>query len=60
MPPDVLRFRQIHLDFHTSPDISGLGTKFNRKKWQETLKRATVNSVILLTVLRTLETATIR
>ncbi len=40
-----LRFRQIHLDFHTSPAIGGIGTQFNKKKYQETLKRAAVNSV---------------
>lgn len=40
-----LRFRQVHLDFHTSPFIDGIGTRFDRKKYQETLKRAAVNSV---------------
>ncbi len=40
-----LRFRQIHLDFHTSPFIDGIGSKFDKKKYQETLKRAAVNSV---------------
>lgn len=40
-----LRFRQIHLDFHTSGAISGIGSRFNKKRYQETLKRAEVNSV---------------
>lgn len=40
-----LRFRQIHLDFHTSEAISGLGERFNKKAYQETLKRAEVDSV---------------
>lgn len=40
-----LRFRQIHLDFHTSEAIDGVGSRFNKKKYQETLKRAEVNSV---------------
>ncbi len=40
-----LRFRQVHLDFHTSPDISGIGEKFNRKAWQEQLKRAHIDSI---------------
>ena len=40
-----LRFRQVHLDFHTSPDISGIGERFDRRKWQEQLKRAHVNSI---------------
>jgi hypothetical protein len=40
-------FRQIHLDFHTSPAISGIGSDWNKKQWQATLKRAAVNSVTL-------------
>lgn len=40
-----LRFRQIHLDFHTSPHIHGIGGKFDRKAWQETLKAAAVDSI---------------
>ncbi len=35
-----LRFRQIHLDFHTSPHISGIGKEFEKKHWQETLTAA--------------------
>ena len=42
-----LRFRQVHLDFHTSPAIPGIGADFDKKKWQETLKRAHVNSITL-------------
>lgn len=42
-----LRFRQIHLDFHTSPHISGIGKDFEKKQWQETLKEAAVNSITL-------------
>ncbi len=40
-----LRFRQIHLDFHTSPKIPGIGAKFDRKEWQRTLKEGHVDSV---------------
>lgn len=40
-----LRFRQIHLDFHTSPHIPAIGAAFDKKHWQETLKRAAVNSI---------------
>ncbi len=40
-----LRFRQIHLDFHTSPHIPGIGEKFEKKQWQETLRKAHVNSI---------------
>ena len=39
-----LRFRQVHLDFHTSPDIGGIGEAFDRKAWQETLKAAHVTA----------------
>ncbi len=40
-----LRFRQIHLDFHTSPDISGIGEKFDRKQWQDALRLGHVDSI---------------
>ncbi len=40
-----MRFRQIHLDFHTSPDINGIGSAFERKEWQQTLQAAAVNSI---------------
>ena len=36
-----LRFRQVHLDFHTSPSITGIGEKFDKNA----LKRARVNSI---------------
>lgn len=42
-----LRFRQIHLDFHTSPHIPGIGAKFDKKRWQETLQEAAVDSITL-------------
>jgi len=40
-----LRFRQIHLDFHTSPAIPGIGEAFDKQAWQNTLKTGHVNSV---------------
>jgi len=40
-----LRFRQVHLDFHTSPDIPGIGEKFDKENWQQTLKDARVDSI---------------
>ncbi|MBT3381411.1 MAG: hypothetical protein HN742_36645 [Lentisphaerae bacterium] len=40
-----LRFRQIHLDFHTSEQIEGIGERFDKAHWQATLKKANVNSV---------------
>lgn len=42
-----LRYRQIHLDFHTSPHIAGIGGKFDRRRWQETLQAAAVDSITL-------------
>ena len=45
--PHQLRFRQIHLDFHTSPHIPAIGEKFDGKRWQETLKAAAVDSITL-------------
>jgi hypothetical protein len=42
-----LRYRQIHLDFHTSPHIPLIGGKFDKRQWQETLKAAAVDSITL-------------
>jgi hypothetical protein len=40
-----LRFRQVHLDFHTSGLIPGIGTSFNKRQFQEALKVGHVNSI---------------
>lgn len=40
-----LRFRQVHLDFHTSPDIPGIGAAFDPDEFAATLEKARVNSV---------------
>jgi hypothetical protein len=42
-----LPFRQIHLDFHTSPHITGIGSKWDKAAWQKTLQEACVDSVTL-------------
>ena len=42
-----LRYRQVHLDFHTSPQIPGIGASFDRTRWQETLKAGHVDSITL-------------
>jgi len=42
-----LRYRQIHLDFHTSPHIPGIGEKFDKRQWQDMLKAAAVDSITL-------------
>ena len=44
---DKLGYRHIHLDFHTSPLIPGIGEKFDKKEFQEALKRAHVDSITL-------------
>ncbi|MEE8578031.1 MAG: alpha-amylase family protein, partial [candidate division Zixibacteria bacterium] len=40
-----LRFRQVHLDFHTSPVIEKIGASFDRQQWQNALKVGHVNSI---------------
>ncbi len=40
-----LRFRQVHLDFHTSPVIPDIGVRFDKQQWQASLKRGHVNSI---------------
>ena len=37
--------RQVHLDFHTSGDIPGIGEKFDPKQFQEALKAGHINSI---------------
>ncbi len=40
-----LPFRQIHMDFHTSPQIPDVGADFDADRYADTLKDAHVNSV---------------
>jgi hypothetical protein len=40
-----LRFRQVHLDFHTSPDIPAIGAVFDKEQFQDALKRGHVDSI---------------
>jgi hypothetical protein len=37
--------RQVHLDFHTSEHIPGIGARFSKEQWQLALKLGRVNSV---------------
>ena len=37
--------RQVHLDFHTSEFIPGIGEKFDKKQFQETLKTGRLNQI---------------
>jgi hypothetical protein len=43
-----LPYRQIHLDFHTSPHIPGVGSRFNSAEFVQTLKKNHVNSINLV------------
>ena len=40
-----LRFRQVHLDFHTSEAIKGIGEYFDAEEFASTLEKARVNSI---------------
>ena len=40
-----MRYRQIHLDFHTSERIPGIGARFDAKKFAKTFADANVDSV---------------
>ncbi len=42
-----MSFRQIHLDFHTSEKIKGIGEKFNKEEFQQALKDGHVSSINL-------------
>ncbi len=45
MSQPELRFRQIHMDFHTSELIEGIGADFDPEEYADTLARAHVDSV---------------
>lgn len=40
-----LRFRQVHLDFHTSEYIDSVGEAFKAEEFVDTLKKAEINSI---------------
>jgi hypothetical protein len=40
-----LRYRQVHLDFHTSPQIPRIGVRFDKAAWQKTLAAGHVDSI---------------
>jgi len=42
-----MNFRQVHLDFHTSELIDGIGAEFSKENFQKALKRGHVNSITL-------------
>ncbi len=39
--------RQVHIDFHTSEDIAGIGSMFDKEQFKRCLKKGHVNSVTL-------------
>ena len=45
MPKAELRYRQVHLDFHTSEQIAGIGSAFDPQEFAATLAKARVNSI---------------
>lgn len=42
-----MNFRQVHLDFHTSEKIEGIGKEFDKKQFQAALRAGHVNSITL-------------
>lgn len=42
-----LPYRQVHLDFHTSECIEGIGSRFSRENFKEALKVGHINSITL-------------
>ena len=42
---DKFPIRQVHLDFHTSPDIGGIGSKFSKDNFKQALKLGNVDSI---------------
>lgn len=42
-----MRFRQVHLDFHTSEAINPIGARFDKKQFQEMLRLGHVDSITL-------------
>ena len=47
MPTPSLRYRQVHLDFHTGPWIGDVGVEFDAQEFARAMKRAHVDSVTL-------------
>ncbi len=42
-----MRFRQVHLDFHTSEAIQSIGGQFNKQQFQDMLKLGCVDSITI-------------
>ena len=44
---DILPQRQVHLDFHTSGAINGIGSMFDKEQFKRCLKKGHVNSITI-------------
>ena len=44
---NIIPLRQVHLDFHTSPHIKGIGSKFSKEQFQAALKKGKVQSITI-------------
>ncbi|ULL14280.1 beta-galactosidase [Paenibacillus sp. H1-7] len=42
-----MRFRQVHLDFHTSEAIPHIGRQFSKQQFQDMLKKGSVDSITI-------------
>ena len=42
-----MRFRQVHLDFHTSEHIPEVGAKFDKQQFQDALRVGHVDSITI-------------
>lgn len=42
-----LNYRHVHMDFHTSEYIGGIGEQFNKSQWQKTLTDSYINAVTI-------------
>lgn len=40
-------YRQVHLDFHTSPDVSGIGNEFSKENFQAALVKGKLDSITI-------------
>ena len=47
-----MRRRQVHLDFHTSEAIEGIGSQFSKENFQAMLKKGHVDSITVFSKCR--------
>ena len=44
---EEMRYRQVHLDFHTCGEIPGVGSRFDKAQFQRALRLGHVDSITL-------------